>query len=241
MAKKNVTAQRPAKKKTAKNSGRRSIGRPPASAPGVGRQALIAKTCELLRTVPPDRVTRAEVARYAKVDPSLIRYYFKERSALLVAAAEQITLQYKQHMEEKIANSDGSPKSLLRLRIDSLLDLEMANPFFHRLIVEEIVPAKSQGAKQLLHQLTARGTAGYSAILEAGVRDGSLRHVEPAFLFLAIISMCEFFLTGLPILKIALGEDVDQQVLTKRYREFVLDLVLNGLRPASASTRNKAA
>jgi TetR/AcrR family transcriptional regulator len=221
---------RASKKKASKTAGRRSIGRPAASAPGVGRQALIEKTCELLRTLPPDRVTRAEVARHAKVDPSLIRYYFKERSALLVAATEQLTSQYRERVEQKTAASDHSPAALLRLRIDNLLDLEMANPFFHRLIVEEIVPAKSAAAKQLLQQLTSRGTAGYGAIVEAGVRDGSLRHVEPAFLFLAVISMCEFFLTGLPILRVALGEEIDQATLTKRYREFVLDLVLNGLR-----------
>ncbi|MGC3983062.1 MAG: hypothetical protein QM808_17550 [Steroidobacteraceae bacterium] len=218
-------ATRVSKKKT---TTRRSIGRPPASSPGVGRQALIEKTCELLRTMPPDKVTRAAVARHAKVDPSLIRYYFKERSALLVAATEQITSQFSNVIAKGVATSH-SPADLLRLRLETLLSTNLANPFFHRLMVDEIVPSKTAAAKQLLHKVNSRALAGYTSILEAGTKDGSLRQVEPAFLFIAVIGMCEFFLNGLPILKNLLGEDLDEEATTLRYREFVFDLLMNGL------------
>jgi TetR/AcrR family transcriptional regulator len=220
-------SQRVARKKTVT---RRAIGRPPASDPGVGRQALIEKTCELLRTMPPDQVTRAAVARHAKVDPSLIRYYFKERSALLIAAAEQISNQFASIIAKGTAQS-LSPPELLRLRVDTLLNTTLANPFFHRLMVDEIVPSKSAAAKQLLRKVNTRSLDGYTSILAAGEKDGSLRHVEPAFLFLAVIGMCEFFLNGIPILKNVLGDDLDETNLTKRYREFVFDLLLNGLKP----------
>jgi AcrR family transcriptional regulator len=209
---------------------RRAIGRPAASSPGVGRQALIEKTCELLRSLPPDKVTRAEVARHAKVDPSLIRYYFKERSALLVAAAEQTTQQFANWMEKRVSETDHSPESLLRTRIETQLDLNLANPFFHRLMTEELVHSKSSEAKLLLHKVTARAMNGYRSILTAGIKDGSMREVETAFLFLSVVGMCEFFLAGLPILKIAMGEDIDEAAVTARYREFVFDLVMNGLR-----------
>lgn len=224
-AKNSKPANRVTKKKT---TTRRSIGRPPASSPGVGRQALIEKTCELLRTMPPDKVTRAAVARHARVDPSLIRYYFKERSALLVAAAEQITSQFSSAIAKGVSES-RTPADLLRLRVETMLSTNLANPFFHRLMVDEIVPAKSAAAKQLLHKVNSRGLEGYKSILAAGAKDGSLRQVEPAFLFLAIIGMCEFFLNGIPILKNLIGDDLDEVATTARYREFVVDLLLNGL------------
>lgn len=228
-AKNSKPVRRVAKKKI---TTRRSIGRPPASSPGVGRQALIEKTCELLRSMPPDKVTRAAVARHAKVDPSLIRYYFKERSALLVAAAEQITGQFSSAIAKGVAESQ-TPADLLRLRVETMLSTNLANPFFHRLMVDEIVPAKSAAAKQLLHKVNSRALEGYKSILAAGAKDGSLRQVEPAFLFLAVIGMCEFFLNGIPILKNLIGEDLDEAATTARYREFVFDLLLNGLRTQS--------
>lgn len=232
MPKKSLRTRRSAKKKTPKAPIRRSIGRPPASGPGVGRQALIEKTCELLRSIPPDRITRAEVARRAKVDPSLIRYYFRERSSLLVAAAEQLISQYGQRLEQAIASNNLDPAGLLRLKINALVDLKVANPFFHRLILDDILPSRNQSAKQLMNKLAARNVANYTTIINTGVRDGAFRQVNPAFLFMAVISLCDFFLTGLPILKQAIGDTLDHDTLMKQYREFIADLLLNGIKAA---------
>ena len=72
--------------------------------------------------------------------------------------------------------------------------------------------------------------AGYGSILEAGAREGVFRHTDSAFLFLAVIGMCEFFVNGMPILRIALGKSFDERALSERYREFICDLMLNGLK-----------
>lgn len=228
--KKSLRTRRSAKKKTLKAPIRRSIGRPPATGPGVGRQALIEKTCELLRSIPPERITRAEVARRAKVDPSLIRYYFRERSSLLIAAAEKLIAQYSQHLEQAIASNNLDALGLLRLKINTLIDLKLTHPFFHRLILDDILPSRNQGAKQLMNKLAARNVTNYTAIVNNGVRDGSLRQVNPAFLFMAVISLCDFFLTGLPILKLAVGDAMDHENLMKQYRDFIADLLLNGIK-----------
>jgi len=47
------------------------------------------------------RVGRAAVAREAGVDPSLIRYYFKNRSLLLLAAFKKLTDEYSGFLREE--------------------------------------------------------------------------------------------------------------------------------------------
>jgi TetR/AcrR family transcriptional regulator len=215
-------------------AGRRGIGRPAAGPKTVGREALIDRTCELLTQMPPNRITRAAVARHMGVDPSLIRYYFRDRSMLLLAAMEKLTAEFSRMLEQELAQAVRGPEGALRARVSALQKFETTYPFFHRLLIDEFVNLNSPAAARFLQQLTAQAVAGYGAILEEGVSQGVFRQTDSAFLFLAAVGVCEFFVNGMPILRIALGKNFDEKGLGARYREFICDLLLNGIRAPSA-------
>jgi AcrR family transcriptional regulator len=208
----------------------RGIGRPAAGPQTVGREALIACTCEMLRRMPPNKITRAEVARHMNVDPSLIRYYFRDRSTLLLAAVERLMGELSQLTEEELAHSDRTPASRLRARVAALLRLNVTYPFFHRLMIDELVTLNAPAAVQFVEQLTREGVAGYAAIVEAGISEGAFRPVSVPFLFLAVIGMCEFFVNGMTVLRIAMGKDFDPRLISQHYREFICGMLLQGLK-----------
>lgn len=207
---------------------RRSIGRPANADSAVGRDALITKTCELLSKMPPNEVTRAEVARAMNVDPSLIRYYFKDRSTLLLAAFERLTSQFLHMVEEATDSSDTSPTARLRARASALLRLETTYPFFQRLILEEVATMQNPAARKLLQDLTERGLSAYNDILQDGVKDGSLRAVDPLCVWIAVIGMCQFFVASAPIQALARKKSGDK-AFTDQYRDFICELIVNGL------------
>jgi TetR/AcrR family transcriptional regulator len=209
---------------------RRGIGRPAAGAQTVGREALITRTCEMLTELPPNRITRAEVARHMNVDPSLIRYYFRDRSTLLVAAAERLVDTFQQLLDAELAQSDMSAAGRLRARISALLKLNITYPFFHRLMIDELMKIESRPAQRFLDELTHKGVSGYGSIIDSGVKDGSFRRVNSAFLFLAVIGVCEFFVNGMPILKLVMDKDFDERAIASRYREFICELLISGLK-----------
>ncbi|MFT4046775.1 MAG: TetR family transcriptional regulator C-terminal domain-containing protein [Solimonas sp.] len=210
---------------------KRSVGRPARGDQGVGQDALIEKTCELLRTMPPEQVSRAEVARYMGVDPSLIRYYFRDRSSLLLAAAQKLTRQFAITLEESLKRSgETTPEQQLQARVGAFLDMQVTYPFFHRLIIEEVVTSDAPAAKELLESLTQRGIGAYETILKRGVKEGSMRKINASMLFLSIIGMCEFFVAGLPILEAAKGAPINAAAAARQYRNFICDLVINGVR-----------
>ncbi|MGH8327149.1 MAG: TetR/AcrR family transcriptional regulator, partial [Steroidobacteraceae bacterium] len=68
----------------------RGPGRPASADLSVGADAIVLKACELLREVAPRELSLLRLARYAGVDRSLIRYYFKDRSSLLLASARHL-------------------------------------------------------------------------------------------------------------------------------------------------------
>jgi len=94
----------------------------------------------------------------------------------------------------------------------------------------QILAARSgDEAVALFDELTREAVSGYAEVIESGVKDGSFRRTNVPFLFLAIIGMCEFFINGMPILRIAMGKDFDQRAISARYREFICELLLDGL------------
>jgi AcrR family transcriptional regulator len=217
--------------RTRRGVSRRGIGRPAAGPHAVGREALIARTCELLTQLPPNRITRAEVARHMGVDPSLIRYYFRDRSMLLLAAVEKLTEQFSQILEQEQQQAGPGPENALRARISALLRFEITYPFFHRLLIDEFVNLSAPAATRFLQELTSNAIGGYAALLETGRTAGVFRRSDAPFLFLIVVGMCEFFVNGMPILRLALGKGFDERTASARYREFICEFVLNGLRP----------
>lgn len=223
------------RKNTSKNSPkprkRRGIGRPASADSAVGREALIAKTCELIGKLPPNKVTRAEVARAMNVDPSLIRYYFKDRATLLLAAFERLMSQFFTNVDETIDKTDASPQSRLRARASALLRLETSYPYFQRLVLEEIATMPSPNARKLLQQFIERGLAAYTDMIQEGVKDGSLRNVDPVCVWIALVGMSQFFVASMPLQALVRKKGADKdKALFERYREFVGDLLVNGLR-----------
>lgn len=218
---------------------KRKVGRPAGSGAGkggksadltVGREMLIDVTCNLLKTIQPATITRALVARETGVDPSLIRYYFRNRSALLAAAAMQITEHYAEMLEAARERSDGSPASMLRERIRALINLMAEFPFFHRLITEEIMPSDEPEAREMFSRVTERGTLSYDAILKAGVDEGVFEpSVNRTMLFTAIIGMSEFYAPGLRVIREADRTDRPEPEIREQYIDFVCDLILNGI------------
>jgi len=228
---KKTNASRKTSKAPPKTRKRRSIGRPANADSAVGREALISKTCELLSKLPPSEVTRAEVARAMNVDPSLIRYYFKDRSTLLLAAFERLTTQFLQALDNASESAESSAPARLRARVSTLLDLEKTNPFFHRLLLEEVIHMQSPAARKILQEVADRSLAAYGNILQDGAKDGSLRAVDPICLWIAVVGMCQFFVASTPIQNLVRKKTNDKEnSLADQYREFMCEMLTNGLR-----------
>ena len=210
---------------------KRGKGRPSADDNHIdGKEILIEKTCELLSKLPPKEVTRSAVARAANVDPSLIRYYFKTHSQLLVAGFERATEEYNWILAGETERYDNTPEGQLKARMSALFKLTAKYPYYHRLIVEEIAPAKTQAARGALDKLTKNRKAAYQDLLRRGKEEGVFREVDVNLTFIAIISLCHFFRSSPEIVKLVTGRSSNEDELADAYKDMVFDLILNGIR-----------
>jgi AcrR family transcriptional regulator len=201
---------------------KRGQGRPAENV--VGRNAVLETAKRLIKELPPARVTISLVARETGVDPALVRYYFGDRSNLLLAVAESM-------MSDSPRPAPGSvePLKAIELSISQTARFTSSTKHIHRLMVDELADAKSGEVGRQLGELN-RGAV--EALRQLMQRDGgaSVREVDPTFLHLALVGLFDFFVSAEPVVRQMVPKDTDMKALSAAYEAFVTDLVLNGLR-----------
>lgn len=204
----------------------RPQGRPSDGQDVVGKEALIRAARTLLARLPPAKVTRAAVAREAGVDPSLIRYYFRDRASLLLAVLDEIV-----RCREVLAPVEEfeTAAEALRAYVRGFFAFHTENPFFHRLLIEEIAQSESPAARDAFHRLNHRAIGGLTDILDRGSREATLIPADPMLLHIAIIGMCEFFFSSGVLLEDAVGPGVVPHDVAARYGDLITDMVLRGI------------
>ena len=202
---------------------KRKQGRPDAKDGGVGREGVLTAASRLLQSLPPSQVTMVAVAREAGVDPALIRYYFKTRDALLFEAVKLL-------VDGDEPNAEPTPPlKALEKHIDRTFRGTRAAKYMHRLMIEELNCASSPAVLEQVRQWNRNPVEFYNTIrvTDAGKE---LTDFDPLFLHLAIIGISDFFVSGLPLIRLLLPQDTDMDELAARYQSFVTRLVLDGLR-----------
>ncbi|MXO66402.1 TetR/AcrR family transcriptional regulator [Altericroceibacterium endophyticum] len=203
---------------------KRGKGRPPAKQSGVGREALIAATRELLQESPPALVTASAIARQAGGDPALVRYYFGNRENLLLEVAKRIGEESNQKPPTK-----GDPVELLGAFIHATFRFTRSARNMQRLMIDELDSTSSPEMRESVREWNKVPVDYYAGLQELDDK-GHLTDFNPLFLHLAVIGISDFFVTGRPLIELLVPEDTDMDELAQEYEAFVERLLLDGLR-----------
>jgi AcrR family transcriptional regulator len=208
----------------AKHKKTRGIGRP-TNKGSIGKEVLIEKTAQLLRTLPPEKLSLTAAAQAANVHLTLLKYYFQDRTRLLTEVARHLTVTLGKKVEA--AEDDRPPPpERLRIRIDAMVDFYVENPFYHRLMVEIIAETEDPLAVELINLWMSRTLEIYRGIMADGVEQGSLRPLDVPYTYLAMMGQCEQFHYSRRLLPDRAAEPADA---AKRYKAFLYDFVFNGI------------
>lgn len=203
---------------------KRGQGRPVSGDNDVGRERLLIATEKLLRTLPPARVTISRIAQEANADPALVRYYFGDRTALLVAVVDRVTA----HAARGVQRADA-PVDALADHIARTVQLVRRAPFMHRLIIDELAQAGSEESRSRVRAMNLDLVDFYRELLNAD-NGSELVATDPLFLHLAVLGASDFFSSAEPLIRELLPADTDMVKLTSDFQAFLVKLLLDGLR-----------
>ena len=224
-----MAARSPARKQ------KRRQGRPQKDKPAVGRDALIAATRRLMKTKPPAQITRLDIARAAEVDPALIRYYFGDKSELIVAAVLQAGAELRERQHANFAgrglratSSNGASTSCWRRCSRTLR------------CITSLSSASSTASRR------RPGNCGTTwCLVHARIcRHRSNKGLRPANFAASILATCSWNSRRVQLshgraglFGELMGEEPTQAHL-ERYKAFVTELFLNGLAASAKSRRS---
>jgi TetR/AcrR family transcriptional regulator len=206
---------------------KRKRGRPHASQQPIGREGIIASARSLLERLPPHQVTIVKIAREAGVDPALVRYYFSNREELLLAVVEDILTTWTATHTPSPAET---PAEQLAAWIRGMIDFAGKVRSMQRLMIDECAEGKSPEVRKRVRELNALAVAGYAKLFDQNRKD-ALEPADPLLFYVAIIGMSEFFFAAQPMIQPLLSKKTSTHALAERYKEFVVRMVLNGLKP----------
>jgi hypothetical protein len=99
-----------------------------------------------------------------------------------------------------------------------------------RLMIDECAEAKSPNVRKRVRELNALAVTGYAKLLDQH-RSQPLEPADPLLVYIAIIGMAEFFFAAQPMIQPLLSKKTSTHALAERYKEFIVGMVLNGLKP----------
>jgi AcrR family transcriptional regulator len=218
-----------------RNSERRRTGRPSKTDESVGREALIDAARRLLKIRPPAQLSRNEIAKFAGVNPALIRYYFKDKSGLLTAVVEAISNENLARLRD-ILKHEGSAADKLRRRVQLMLQMHVENPHYHQLMFEQLWHGKGATERRLSREMVDPYFAEFRRIVETGQANGELRDVDLRYLHVAVIGLSELFINAPYVMRRLFKTRNITPRLINEYGNFVSDLLINGI----GATRQRA-
>ena len=185
---------------------------------------MLATAKRLIKEHPPARVTISLIAREAGVDPALVRYYFGDRSNLLLAVAESMLSEFPRPTPGSI-----EPVAALEHTIRQMARFTNSTKHIHRLMVDELADARSADVGRHLGEMNRVAVRDLQEVMgrDAGA---NLRPVDPALLLVAIVGLFDFFVSAEPVVRQLVPKGTDMKALAARYEDFVTDLVLSGIR-----------
>src|SRR5690606_5429498 len=204
---------------------KRSRGRPRTKQGTVGREAIVISARKLLDKLPPHQATISSIARSAGVDPALVRYYFKSREELLLAVIEDILATWKFSHPPQAAG----PAAKLSAVVRDIADFALNVRSMQRLMIDECASSKSPEVRRRVRELNTGVVSRWALMLHAE-RESSTRATDPLCMHVAIIGRCEFVAAAQAMI-MPLGPDgIDAKQLAERYKDFIVRLVLDGMR-----------
>lgn len=201
---------------------KRKQGRPAGKA--VGRETVLRKATKLVQEMPPARVTLALVARTAGVDPALIRYYFGSRENLLLAVVDRLLA----GAPDEAASSTG-PLGFFERSVRNAARFTRSTKHVHRLMVDELADARSAQIRQRQGEMNRRAVDSISHVFKQD-QGRQLRPINPLFLHLALVGLFDFYASAQPVVRNLVRPGTDLEQLGRQFEDFVVDLLLNGVR-----------
>ncbi|MDP2411550.1 MAG: TetR family transcriptional regulator [Pseudolabrys sp.] len=196
-------------------------------APGAARQMLLRSAIKLLNRDGPGHVSLNDVARDAKLNPALVKYYFGSKSKLFHAVLEQVVGEWRTEILAAVSET-MPPVEALRRRARTTMEFLRRYPSLTRLMHQTMMTDTKEG-RFFVETFARVNFEEHRRILQRGIADGSFRPVDPAFFFINYVNSGDLFGLALPIMRRVFGSKRPDDQLFQAFSAHAIDMMIDGI------------
>ena len=192
------------------------------------KDRLIAAAREIMTERNAVEFSLQDVAARSSLNSALVKYHFGNKDGLLLAILERDAETSLKQVEKLLAREMPATQKL-SLHMAGIIETYFRKPYMNRLVHMLVHERGDEQAAQVSRFFVEPLARFQRQILEEGVKRGEFKEVDPGFFYHAVGSACDALFRWHPESRRIWGVATINDAQRRRYADFVVDLVLNGL------------
>jgi AcrR family transcriptional regulator len=184
----------------------------------------LLRYAKALKNTPPGELTFLQISKLAGVDQRLIRYYYKELSDLLRAAAVEVTQELRASFAA-VHRQGGSPREQIRRHVKVFLTHFGDNPHYHRLVVDYLI-TKSGADREATLTGFRQSIKELEPVLNEARQANGLRPMDVRLAHVMSAALCEFLFSAKPVFLSLFGQPANSSAFQNQYCDLIVDLLI---------------
>ena len=170
-----------------------------------------------------------EVAEAAKVNKAMIYYHFRDKVDLYRAVLSNSFEAMELIWDDDVFKGNAPARKKIQKYIEGFIRFQQKNEDLRKILAMEFSTTglKSDNLKWIAKNYFAKNHAALVKILEAGMKSGELRKINPLMAVVSLIGMIIHLFIYVPIAPFIQKKKVDLSAL--KLSAFVAELFFNGL------------
>jgi AcrR family transcriptional regulator len=202
--------------------------KPQGSIDSSTREHLLDVTGELITERGSADISLNDIAERSGMNSALIKYYFGNKSGLLIALFRKPLEQIKKEMDFLLSLAI-SPERKMRIHIHGMIDTYSRFPYYGRLMNHMLAEDPETFGPLISEEFTKLVVEAERAILEEGIKAGHFKSVDPMLFYIHVSGACNNLYFGRWQLDYLFGIKTIDDRLRRQFNDHLCDCILHGI------------
>lgn len=201
---------------------------PGNDAQGGAREQLLEAASQIMREGDTIDLSLSELSLRAGLNSALVKYYFGNKDGLMLALLDRDMGKIVVELNALVAK-DMPPEEKLRRHISGVIDTYYTFPYLNRLMMRMVRDAAPVEAARIAERYLKPLSAAYDVLIEAGVKAGKFRPVDPQLFYFSVTGAADRFFAARLVLRHCYDQNDITPEMRDAYREHTIQLIMKGL------------
>jgi TetR/AcrR family transcriptional regulator len=192
------------------------------------REQLLHAASQIMRDGDTIDLSLSELSLRAGLNSALVKYYFGNKSGLMLALLDRDMGNIVNDLGALIAK-DMDPQEKLRRHIGAVIDTYYAFPYLNRLLMRMVRDSDPKEAARIADLYLKPISKVYDQLINEGVKAGKFRKIDPQLFYFTVTGAADRFFSARLVLRHCFDQDDISETMRDRYREHTIDLIMAGL------------